>query len=150
MESKLVAQPTGSDSLVVTYTAQFEQVFPYYLAIGMTPEQFWDGDSTLAEAYRKAFSIRQELQNQQAWLQGMYVYEAICDVAPILRALSKATKPQPYSKQPYTLQNTTSISQQRKEESEKINDNKAKDMLSAFAVRWNKKFEERQKQERGE
>ena len=25
------------------YTQKFYDVFPYYLAIGMTPEQYWEG-----------------------------------------------------------------------------------------------------------
>ena len=45
------------------------------------------------------------LRNKWArWEQGLYIYEALCDVSPILRAFSKATKPLQYPQQPYGLE----------------------------------------------
>ena len=80
----------------------FEEAFPYYLALGMTYEQFWEQDSDLVKYYRKAQEIRFEEQNRLAWLQGMYVYEAIADIAPILHAFAKkGTKARKYSEKPY-------------------------------------------------
>lgn len=80
----------------------FEEAFPYYLAMGMTYEEYWEKESDLVKFYRKANEIRQEQFNQQAWLQGMYVYEAIADIAPILHAFAKkGTKPRKYSEKPY-------------------------------------------------
>ena len=86
------------------YTQKFYDVFPYYLAIGMTPEQYWEGDCELVRYYRKAAQIRQDLKNQDAWLQGMYVYQAIGNLAPILRAFAKkGVKAIPYPDQPFAL-----------------------------------------------
>ena len=80
----------------------FEEAFPYYLALGMTYDQFWEQDSDLVKYYRKAQEIRFEEQNRLAWLQGMYVYEAIADIAPILHAFAKkGTKARKYSEKPY-------------------------------------------------
>lgn len=45
--------------------------------MGMTYDQYWEQDSSLVIAYRKAHRIRLEEQNQQAWIQGMYFLEAI-------------------------------------------------------------------------
>ena len=50
--------------------------------MGMTEEQYWDKDSTLAISYRKAYKIRQEEINYHAWLQGLYVWKAL-QTAPI-------------------------------------------------------------------
>ena len=45
-----------------------------------------------------------ERENQTLWLQGMYIYEAIGDMAPILHAFAKkGAKPTPYPEQPYAL-----------------------------------------------
>jgi len=80
----------------------FEEAFPYYLAMGMTYEQFWEQDSELVKYYRRASEIRQEQVNQEAWIHGMYVYEAIADLVPVLRAFAKkGTKPRKYSEKPY-------------------------------------------------
>ena len=70
--------------------------------MGMTWDQFWEQDSEIAVYYRKAHEIRQEQMNRDAWLQGMYVYEAIADLAPILHAFAKkGTKARKYSEKPY-------------------------------------------------
>jgi len=70
--------------------------------MGMTYEQFWEQDSWLVRYYRKAYEIRQDEFNRNAWLQGMYVYEAIADIAPILHAFAKkGTKARKYSEKPY-------------------------------------------------
>ena len=80
----------------------FEEAFPYYLAMGMSYEQFWEQDSELVKYYRKANEIRQEMINHEAWLHGMYIYEAIADISPILHAFAKrGTKPRKYSEKPY-------------------------------------------------
>ena len=72
----------------------------------MTYEQFWYGDPTITISYIKAYKITQkrevELTDYKIWKQGMYIYEALCDVSPILHAFSKkGTKPLPYPKAPY-------------------------------------------------
>lgn len=81
-----------------SYSEIFLAKFPYYLSIGMTEEQYWDRDSTLVKSYRKAEELRKERVNQEMWLQGMYIYDAISRLSPILRAFAKkGTKAQPYA-----------------------------------------------------
>ena len=72
--------------------------------MGMSYHEYWEMDSTLVIAYRKAEEIRNDKKNQELWLQGMYIYEALCDVAPILRAFGKkGTRPHKYAEQPYVI-----------------------------------------------
>lgn len=87
---------------VKTYAEQFHEVFPYYLSIGMPYDLFWLGDSTLVRAYRKAYELNRKRANYDAWLQGAYLYDALCMVSPLLHAFAqKGTKPAPYHKLPY-------------------------------------------------
>lgn len=82
----------------------FEECFPYYLSIGMTPDQYWKQDCELVKAYRKADDIRRKRVNQEAWLHGAYIYHALCDVAPILHAFAKnGTEALPYLDKPFPL-----------------------------------------------
>ena len=68
----------------------------------MTYEQFWEQDSDLVIYYRKAHEIRLEQQNWNAWLHGMYIYEAIADISPILHPFAKkGTQAQRYPEKPY-------------------------------------------------
>ena len=123
-----------------TYTKYFYDLFPYYLSIGMTPEQYWDGDCTLVKYYRKAEELRNEKRNQELWLQGMYFYEALCDVSPILRAfVQKGAKPTPYSEKPYPL--TNKQTERDEEEKQRRVAEKGKRFMEAMALSINKKFE---------
>ena len=123
-----------------SYTTTFYEVFPFYLSIGMTPEQYWDGDPLLAKYYRQADELKRKRRNQEMWLQGMYIYEALCDVAPIFHAFAKrGTKPTPYPDHPYSL--TT----QEREDEEKLQEKrelaKARRYMEAQMAKLNKRFE---------
>ena len=122
------------------YTEKFYECFPYYLAIGMTYEQYWEMDCDLVKYYRQAAQIKQDLANQNAWLQGAYIYEALVDVAPAFRAMG-AKKPMPYRKEHLEL-NTRKDLKHRKEVEQK-QDEKAKAYMQAFALSMNKKFQEK-------
>ena len=125
-----------------TYTEKFYEFFPYYLSIGMTPEQYWEGDCTLTKYYRKAEEIRNEKRNQELWLQGMYIYEALCDVSPVLQAFAKkGTKPAPYTEKPYPL--TAKQTKRDEEEKQRKLAEKGKKFMEAMAASINKKFEEK-------
>lgn len=139
--SALEGSERNSSLPFITYTERFYEQFPYYLSIGMSPEQFWDGDPELAKHYRRADEIKLERQNQTLWLQGMYFYEAICDASPILQSFAKkGTKPHPYVEKPYPLTN-----KQRKQDvvnKEKEVSEKGKKFMEAFMKLNNSKFKE--------
>lgn len=105
-----------------TYSEMFERLCPYYMAIGMTYDQFWHGDPALARYYRKAEEIKETKANQELWLQGLYIYHALCDVSPILHAFAKAgTKPLPYLDEPVPLTQAQREQQkQRKAEKDRL------------------------------
>lgn len=94
MESELVTSSDSNNggednSPPIRYTDFFEQVCPFYLSIGMTWEQFWDGDNTMVKYYRKADKIRVENRNTEMWIQGAYIYKVLEAFAPILPAFPK-------------------------------------------------------------
>ena len=103
----------------LSYSKAFEAVFPEYLAMGMTYEQFWDMDASLVKAYRKAHEIKREERNFEMWLQGKYVYDAIGALAPILRtSLSKhPSKADKYVDKPYPL--TEKAAEKNREDEQK-------------------------------
>ena len=51
-------------------------MFPYYLSLGMSYEQFWYGEPWLVKAYREAELYRMEANNYNFWLQGLYIQRA--------------------------------------------------------------------------
>lgn len=123
-----------------TFTDKFYKVFPFYLSIGMTYEQFWLGDAELARCYREAYDMQRERVNHDAWLQGAYFYDALCAVSPILNAFAKkGTKPQPYLKEPYPMKKEKAT---KREETKQASDPALRGaaMFHAFAEQFNKRF----------
>lgn len=144
-ENQILTAGSESDYRFVSrspYTDVFNKWFPYFLSIGMTEEQFWDKDSTLVGFYREAEKLRREKKNQELWLQGMYVYDAISRLSPVLRPFSKkGTKAQPYPEEPYPIDKKTQ--DDIKARKEKQEETKAKRFMEAYMVKVNRYFEER-------
>lgn len=125
-----------------SYSEIFLAKFPYYLSIGMTEEQYWDRDSTLVKSYRKAEELRKERVNQEMWLQGMYIYDAISRLSPILRAFAKkGTKAQPYVEEAYPINKKTVEEAELKKE--KAKSEKGLRYMQAYMVQANKQLQER-------
>ena len=122
-----------------SHTKAFYDFFPYYLSVGMSYEQYWDGDPALVKYYRKADELRRKRANEEMWLQGMYIYEALCDVSPLLHAFAKrGTKPNPYSDHPYAITSKERTdAQKRKEQQER---EKARRYMETKMANINKRF----------
>jgi hypothetical protein len=121
------------------FSEVFEECFPYYLSIGMSSKDFWEGDCTLVIAYRKAEMLRRQRENTQAWYQGAYVYNAICAASPLLHAFAKeGTTAYPYVKRPFPL---TQKEQDERDEEEKIESVKmAAESFRLYAAEKNKEL----------
>lgn len=52
-------------------------MFPYYLAIGMNPQEFWEAPPILARAYSKAHKLQVMQENEKLWMSGLYYLRAI-------------------------------------------------------------------------
>lgn len=142
-ESEYIGRDGGQNrpTLPFTYSKKFEELCPLYMSFGMTYDQYWNEDSTMVTMYRKAHELRQEVENQKLWLQGLYIYEALCCVTPAMRVM-KPQKPIPYRSEPISL--TGKSSEKPKEEQRKENsDNKAKAYMEMFAMSFNKQFEKK-------
>lgn len=99
----------------ISLTKIFEECCPIYMGYGMSYDDFWYGDPFKAKFYREAHDIQIRKKDEEFWMQGMYIYEALCDVSPILHAFSKSgTKPLPYAKVPYLHQRDENISEEEK------------------------------------
>ena len=101
-----------------TYTEIFEECFPFYLAIGMSFAEYWEGDVSLTRYYRKAYRIKQDEINHNAWLQGLYVYDAISTALHnALRGFGKSKPPaKDYAKQPYEFNKKNKTEQEKAKE----------------------------------
>lgn len=117
-------------------------MFPYYLSLGMTYEEYWHGDTSLVKAYRKAYELKLENDNTLLWLEGRYIYEVLCDVAPLYHAFAKNPKPADYLDKPFPL-NTESGKKRKEDEEKKRFDDFMADM-KAWAKKVNEKHEKKE------
>lgn len=106
------------------------------MAYGMTYDQFWDGDVSAHRMFIKAEKLRMKRKNEDAWLQGMYFYEALCCSSSLFRGL-KPSRPQAYRKEPYDI----SDEDRKKREEAEARENylRMKDKVAAFAKAFNDK-----------
>jgi hypothetical protein len=82
--------------------------------------------------YIEAFYIMKKRENESLWLQGAYIYDALCAVSPVLHAFAKSgTKPQPYLDKPYPL--TEKESEDIEAAKRKANRQRARAMFEAWA-----------------
>lgn len=102
----------------------------------MTPTEFWEGDCTLTKSYREAYKLKVNERNRELWLQGLYIYEALCDVSPVLQAFAKrGTKPREYLKEPIAL--TKEEIEERRIRDEKRRFEELKARISTWAANTN-------------
>ena len=81
----------------------FTDVFPYYLAMGMTYDEYWRGCPSLVRAYRKAQEIKNKNEEWARWRQGLYIYNALLCASPVLKPFVKDAKPVDYLDRPLPL-----------------------------------------------
>lgn len=130
-----------------SYTEVFEEYCPFCIAIGMTYREFWYEDCWIANTYLKAYKIKKELKNEELWLQGVYIYEALCDVSPVMHAFSKkGTKPRKYSTEPYPLfKDTKKDDEEKKKQEQEAEMQKALAYFESWSKRVSKQMEIKEK-----
>ena len=120
------------------YSDMFDEYCGYYLSVGMSFEDYWDGDSTMVKYYRKKDELENNRMNFKLWLQGAYIYEALLCVCPAYDSFSKHRTPQPYREQPIPLTDKEA-DRQREEKERKLMEENRKAMEEAM-IRVNKRF----------
>lgn len=92
------------DSAPVLLSDTYSELCPYYMAIGMTYEEYWNGDNAAPMYYREAHKLKRKQRNEELWLQGLYIYEAIGDLEPLFHDwVKEPPKAKKYSEEPYPL-----------------------------------------------
>lgn len=136
-------------SSFVTYKDKFYEALPFYISIGMTPDEFWCGDPLLVIYYRRANKLKNERKNSELWMQGAYVYEAICKAHPLFQLYApEGTTALPYSSEPYCL-NKKELEKRQRDIEEK-NNKKALDMMEVFMTLNNLKYKDENENSGGE
>ena len=92
MDGELVSEPSEKK---MTMSEVFWNAYPAYLTMGMSYDEYWNGDARLCRAYRKKREEELKLEDERLWRQGAYIYQALICVAPYFNSI-KPQKPQEY------------------------------------------------------
>lgn len=61
----------------ICLTKIFEEFCPLYMEMGMSLDEYWNGDVNLVKYYRKKNELERKKKNQEMWMQGLYIQYAI-------------------------------------------------------------------------
>lgn len=98
--------------------------------MGMTYEQYWDMSPYLVIAYRKAYKLKREIANEQAWLQGLYVYDAFA-VCMANAFAKRGAKKENYLEKPVDIFPLTDSEKERREQEERDKMQKAMEAIAS-------------------
>ena len=118
------------------------------MAMGMPYHEYWHGDVWAAKAYREAYEIRREQENFQAWLNGLYVYDAMAAVMAWSKYGSKLKRPLDYAREPYDLYGSKAKEDKvkadalQKQDGMTVKERAGVDFMRAFAAAHNRKLRE--------
>lgn len=85
-----------------TWGQIFDEMFPFYLSIGMSADEYWNQEPKLAIAYRKAHQLRMQRWNFEAWMENQYTMAALqASVGNMF--IEKGKTPFKYPSEPYPL-----------------------------------------------
>jgi len=123
-----------------------DKLCPDYMAMGMTYDEYWNGDAELPRFYREAHRLRRIQENHNAWLHGLYVYHAMSSVSPLFRDLVKDHTAEKYLEQPFDLYpEPKKPSTEQQEQDAKDLANQA--MIKDWVKRANRLYEEKHSKE---
>jgi hypothetical protein len=112
-----------------SYGETFEQLCPYYMSIGMSYDEFWNGDVHMVKAYRKAYELSRRRQNELLWMQGLYVRDALISTVGNMFA-GKGSAKQHYPEKPYPI-TEDQVAEQRERE-RKAKEERMKAQFASF------------------
>ena len=81
MGDRLTGEEQSKQTSQTPYGDTFDELLPQYMAMGMTYDEYWDGEYGTKRACRKAYQIRMEneqrLADRNNWYMGQYIMSAI-------------------------------------------------------------------------
>ena len=115
----------------MTMGEQFDELLPFYLSIGMTYTEYWDGDNKLPRYFRRAYKEKLKQRDYEMWRQGLYVYEAVLVNVNNVMA-KKGSERMKYPAEPYMMREE----KQKEEERKKLEMDKFKNWLEQLKQSW--------------
>ena len=122
--------------------------------MGMTPEEYWDGENSLKPAFRKSYRMRidneRKLADQSNWYMGQYILCAMQTGALMVRGINTkehAELPE-YPDQPFLMRLEAEKKEEVRKRKEEDQTKLAMAMFQAGIEKFNQNFRKRQEAQR--
>lgn len=131
----------SADQVFLTDT--LNAMCPVYMAMGMSYDDYWNGDPYMAKYYREAHKQRVKNENSMLYLQAQYFYEVMGCMASLYDPFGKRRKAEKFRDRPYDLFPEDVEATREREERERYES--MRERLKAFAESHNKQMKKQQK-----
>ena len=132
-KSKQISDTPISDML--------DKLCPYYMLIGVSYDEFWNGDYTHLKYHEERYKLEVERKNQELWLQGLYFYDALG--TSLANAFAKkGSTPKKYPEKPYRI--TEKTEEEKQDEKKKMVDD-----FRAQLMALDRRFSQKHSKEQG-
>jgi hypothetical protein len=93
-------EDTSTSLQIVNY---LNELCSYAMSLGMSYHEYWEDEPDIIKFYIDAEKLRANRRNNEMWLQGLYIYQAVGSLYPAFNPFSKEHKVKPYMKEPVPL-----------------------------------------------
>ena len=154
MGDRLTEQQNRIQTSQTPYGDIFDELFPHYLLMGMTPEQYWDGEFGLKSAYRKAYRMRleneQRLADRNNWYMGQYMMRVLQCMPLLVGGLNvkRGTQLPEYPDKPFFEEAEMSRKKENRKKAEEDQTKLAMAMFHAGIEKFNRNIQKRLEKEK--
>ena len=131
----------------------FDRLLPEYMAMGMTYDEYWDGEYGTKRSCRKAFRIRmeneQKIADRNYWYMGQYVMAAIQAsqfIIPGINMKKGASLPD-YPDKPFLMKQEELKQEEARKQHEEDQSKLAMAMFQAMTAKFNQNIQKRLERE---
>ena len=153
MGDRLTEEKETKQTSLTPYGDIFDEALPQYMAMGMSYDEFWNGECGTKRACRKAFEIRIETEQKIAdtnnWYLGQYIVSVLHSVPLLVAGLNvKDTSSLPkYPDKPFYMTAEEKKKEEAQQKKDELRKKKEEDqqklamaMFHAMATQFNKHF----------
>ena len=154
MGDRLTEEQIRRQASPTPYGDTFDELLPHYMARGMSYQDYWDGESGMKRAVRKAFEIRleneQKLADRQNWYMGQYMIMVLQCVLLLVGGLNvkPSTRLPEYPDKPFFDKFEAMKKQEADRKSQEDQTRLAMALFQEGIEKFNRNFMKKQEQEK--
>ena len=151
MGDRLTEDENPKQTSPTPYGDIFDELAPHYLLMGMTWDEYWDGEYGMKKACREAYKMRieneQRMTDTSNWYMGQYIM-AVLQCVPLLVGglnVKETTQLPSYPDKPFLEKAEAEKKEEHRKKAEEDRTMAAMALFQAGIEKFNKRFEKEQK-----